>query len=200
MEEEICDLGATLEPRLVDAVAYDSAGIELGRALAAPEPATAARPGRDPRPGSGQQTGDRSPAANGIASEEPESIVLFDGVRRAPRIPTPSSCRATTPSGSTTCGSGTLGRWAHVVVERTFGGSFVDEVDTELTAVALQLDKGAAEPRPDVQGWLRARGEGIAVVDVVSGARILLVATTSASATSTEWRDARPRAFERSRA
>ncbi len=181
---EICDLGATLEPRLVEAVAYDDAGIELGRAsqrLNLPRPPAQAEILLDRDPASNRVIARLR--ANSIASEAPESVhVLFDGVpidaEDPHAIPLPRHdpkqlhylrVEARFADGLTS------------VVERTFGGSFVDEVDTELTAVALQLDKGAAEPRPGAQGWLRARGEGIAVVDVVTGpANIILVRDHSA--------------------
>jgi hypothetical protein len=181
---EVCDLGATLEPHLLEAVAYDAAGEELGRAtqrLNLPRPPAQAEILLDPDPVTNQLIARLR--ANSIASAAPESVhVLFDGLpvdaERPDAIPLPPHdpeqlhylrIEVRFADGLSS------------VVERTFGGSFVDEVDTELTAVALELDKKALEPSPSATGWLQAGDNDLTVVDIVTGsANIILIRDHSA--------------------
>lgn len=63
------------------------------------------------------------------------------------------------------------------VAEVTFGGSYGDELNTELTALPVLLDEKSDLPEPELlQGWFRARGEPVAVAAVDEGpAEVLLI-------------------------
>lgn len=55
-------------------------------------------------------------------------------------------------------------------LEASFGGALGAEVRTELTAVAVLLERGAAIPRPaEMRGWFVKRGEPLAVHGVEKG-------------------------------
>ncbi|MDH3403402.1 MAG: hypothetical protein OES32_02185 [Acidobacteriota bacterium] len=175
----VCDLGPTLAPHHLQAVAYAADGAELGRAsqwLNLPRPPAQAAILLDSDPETGRLAARLR--TNSIVGAEPASVtVLFDGV------PLPAADLDAIPLPphdpeqlhylriDVQFGDGLSS-----TVERTFGGSFSDEVGAELTAVALELDEGAAEPGSRAAGWLRAGGRRLEVVDVVTGpASIMLV-------------------------
>lgn len=173
------DLGGRLEPRRLEAVAYSAAGDELGRAeqwLNIHQEPARTEVLLDTDPASGQVTARVS--WNSLTSERPERVTaLFDGVP----IPAPDPAAIALPPHDP--------KQLHFLrvelafrhdlvgtAERTFGGSFVDDVTAELTSVPLELADGVREPDPAHPGWLRARGEELSVVDVVTGpADVILV-------------------------
>lgn len=171
-----CELGERLEPRRLEAVAFGADGDELGRAE---QWLNIAHP-----PADVQLLLDRDDATgrlfaqlswNSVEFEDPERVrATFDGLE----IPAADPRRIELPPHDA--------EQLHYLridvdfsenitttVERTFGGSFTDTIDSELTAVPVRLEKGVKEP--GATGWLRARGRPLDVVDVVSGPADIVV-------------------------
>lgn len=69
------------------------------------------------------------------------------------------------------------------VVERVFGGTYSDEVTTELTSLAVQLAPGTAPPGVEaMQGWLVKGGEPLEIAAIErGGAEIIVVRDEGAS-------------------
>ncbi|MCZ6726756.1 MAG: hypothetical protein O7A98_05310 [Acidobacteria bacterium] len=179
-----CDLGVELEPRSLEAIAYAADGTELGRTsqwLNIPRPPAQAEILFDTDPATGRVVARLR--STSITSESPEQVtVFFDGVELPADDPQRIALPAHDPQQlhylrvDLEFAKGLVS-----TVERTFGGSFVDEVAAELTAVPLQLAPDANELSPGAIGWLHARGEQLAVVDVVTGpADIILIRDQSA--------------------
>jgi hypothetical protein len=172
------DLGMRLEPRRLQAVAFSDAGEELGRTeqwLNIQQAPARTEILLDTDPATGSVTA--RVRWNSLSSEQPEGVTaLFDGVEIAAPDPTAIILPPHDP------------KQLHYLrvdldfpddlvatAERTFGGSFVDDVAAELTAVPLELANGAREPDPTSARWLRADGEELSVVEVVSGPADLLL-------------------------
>lgn len=176
--EALCNLGESLKPRNMEAVAYSAAGIEIGRAsvwLNSEMGPAAAEILVDTDPESGKVVAHVRSTSQ--TSERPERFTaVFDGVPVEATDPNEIVLPPHDPdqlhylrvdlefAGSVTS-----------TVERTFGGSFVDDVATELTAVPLQLSGQADEAALERPYWLLAEGSEATVVDVVSGPGELIV-------------------------
>ncbi len=179
-----CDLGERLEPKRLEAVAYDDAGVELGRTrqwLNLPHPPADVQllltEGED-----GVMTAHLS--WESVESETPKSVrASFDGIE----IPALDPSSITLPPHDPkqlhylkveVQFSDNLSR----VVERTFGGAFTGTVNSELTAVPLRLDKGVRPPARG--GWLEANGQTLDVIDVVSGPAAVVLVRDQATQTA----------------
>jgi len=180
----VCDLGKALEPHALEAIAYSAAGGELGRTsqwLNIPRPAAQSEVLLDTDPATGQVTA--RVRSTSVTRESPERVtVFFDGEV----VPTADPGRIALPRHDP--------EQLHYLrvdlefpdglastVERTFGGSFADEVAAELTAVPIEIDGRTSEPGADDGGWLLARGAELSIVDVVTGpVDIILIRDQSA--------------------
>lgn len=181
-----CDLGAELAPRRLEAVAYDDEGEEVGRAtqwLNIPRPPAQSRILLDTDPVTGRVTARLR--STSITQEAPDRVtVTFDG-RTLPAqdlhhivLPEhdPEQLHYLRVDFEFADGFNST-------VERTFGGGFTDEVKTDLTAVAVEFDRGSLKNQALPAGWLEADGEDLAVVDLVQGpVEIVLVRDQSAQA------------------
>lgn len=165
------DFGAELAPQRLEAVAFDADGKELGRAdqwLNLPTPRAVANVVLEPR-----RPGEPRVARltwESAAGAEPESVaVTLDG--EPVRVDDPH--RIVLPLVDE-------GRFhllhlelvfEHRVTSRvdvTFGGAYVDEVSTEITALPLVADKASTRP-PDVasaQEWLVKDGKPLRVLAI----------------------------------
>jgi len=179
-----CDLGQELAPRNLEAIAYDHAGEEIGRAkqwLNTPRPPAQGRILLDEDPVTGQVVARLR--STSVTQEVPDRVtVQFDGEP----LPADDPSRIVLPPHDPEQlhylrVSFEFDGGLSSTVEQTFGGGFSDEVRAELTAVPLQLEEPIVEPRSLPTGWLQARGEGLSVVDVVEGpVEIVLVRDQSA--------------------
>ena len=174
------DFGADLAPHEVEAIARDAAGRELGRARRwvnlGEQGATAASMAF-----AGEEPG--RPRAVGLKWESygqlrPRSIeVLFDGqslaIEDPASIPLPSYDPAALHFLSATLhfDNQRVSR-----LEAAFGGGRGSEIETELTAVAVILDKGVRMPPADELGeWFTKQGERLQVHGVETGSPELVV-------------------------
>ena len=178
-----CNLGRQLEPRELEAIAYSESGDELGRTS---QWINTARP-----PAQTEILLDMDPdteivtarlRGTSITSEHPESIsVQFDGQSLPADDPAAIELPPHDPEQLHYLRIDVqFADGLSSTIERTFGGSFVDEIDTELTAVPLELPTKRDE-LPSGAGLLQAHGEQLPLVDVVKGpAEIILVRDRSA--------------------
>jgi hypothetical protein len=168
----VCGLGQRLEPKRLEAVAYDAEDEELGRAtqwMNVPRPPAQSQLLLDTDPVSGRMIARLR--SNSITQEVPQTVTaqldgrpltVTDGRRvELPELD-PEQLHYLRVDFEFADG-------LQSTVERTFGGSFADEVAAELTAVPLALEEAAVAPDPRRDGWLEARGEALEVVDVVEG-------------------------------
>lgn len=165
------DFGDELAPRHLEAVAFDGDGGELGRAeqwLNLPTPRAEANVLLEPR-----RPGEPRVARltwESAAGAEPESVtVTLDGqpvaVSDPHRIVLPPVDESQFHLLHVE-----LRFERHVTsrVDVTFGGSYVDEVSTEITALPLAADKASRRP-PDVaaaQGWFLKDGKPLQVLAI----------------------------------
>lgn len=180
----ICDLGPQLAPRSLEAIAFDSAGEEIGRAvqwLNTPRPPAQGRILLETDPETGSVIARLR--STSITQENPSQVVVqFDGKI----LPTSDPNLIVLPKHDPEQlhylrVDFEFDKGLSSTVERTFGGGFADEVKSDLTAVPLQLEGRAVKPRSLPTGWLQARGEDLSVVDVVQGpVEIVLVRDQSA--------------------
>ncbi len=180
-----CDLGRTLAPRLLEAVAFDAEGQEVGRVaqwLNLPRPPAEAQllleGGRD---GTGVVA---RLSWDSIADRDPTAIeVTLDGERLASEDPHRFALPAHDPEqlhflrAELTFAGGVAS-----VLEATFGGTYADRLQTDLTGVPLALEPGGELPDPTTMtGWLARDGESLDVVAVDAGpADVLIVRDQSA--------------------
>jgi hypothetical protein len=195
------DLGNDLLPHLLEAVAFDAAGIEIGRVRQAIN-----RP-RDPAEASMLLIGGaqgRGVTAQlhwrSIFATEPSSIhVSFDGLElladAAGRIALPDHdpdqlhfLRAEVDFTES----------VRSLTEIAFGGIYTDEVNTELTAVPVVLDEEATLPSADhLQGWFLADGRPLTVVAVEEGPAEVVVVVDQETLPRLELLDRNARAVSR---
>ena len=169
-----CDFGPDPTPHELVAIARDAAGEELDRAsrwVNLADHAAAATM-------SLETDGDGRPVAVRLAWESiglrrPRAVeLLFDGkaveVVDPRRIPLPrfDPREMHFVSATVTFTDEHVSR-----LEASFGGALGDEIRTELTAVAVSLEKGAALPPPArLRGWFTKDGAPLAVHGVEKGA------------------------------
>jgi hypothetical protein len=165
------DFGAELAPRHLEAVAFDAGGEELGRAeqwLNLPTPRAVASVVLEPR-----RPGEPRIARltwESAAGAEPESVtVSLDGEP----VPVDDPHRIVLPlvdEGQFHLLQVEL-EFEHRVASRldmTFGGAYVDEVSTEITALPLLADQASRRP-PEVaaaQAWLVKDGQPLRVLAI----------------------------------
>lgn len=173
------DLGTSLKPRLLEAVALDGDGAELGRAfqrLNVPRPPAEARFGLE-RGADGRVSEAHLAWESRVRSKPRETRVWFDQERlevtNPERFPIP-------PYDRTTCHllqaeltfSTDVAAQAHAV----FGGVYVDESQTELTAVPVSVKKRARNARPEaMNAWFRTTAPTRVVAFEKGGLDLVLV-------------------------
>ncbi len=166
-----CDFGAELLPHHLEAVAYDSSGAEVGRAsqwLNLPQPQAVATllllPSEPGEPRVARLSWESSVGAQPTSLE-----ITLDGVQLSPEahadpgrivIPAVNERQLHVLSAEMQFENGVSSR-----VDLTFGGTYADAVDTEITALTL-LSTGAARPPSveDIQGWFRKGNETLQVL------------------------------------
>ncbi len=168
-----CDFGEQLQPHELVAVARDARGGELDLArqwinIRQQSDAEAAMVFRGGERGLPQAVG---LVWESIGERRPRSIELeFDGQPLAVRDPSHVPLPAYDPEAmhflsATLQFQDTVSR-----LEASFGGGRGSEIQTELTAVAVTIDKGVKTPRPeDLAGWFLAAGEPVAVHGMEQG-------------------------------
>ena len=166
----VCDFGLDLRPHLLEAVAFDDAGRELGRIeqrVNLPKPAViAAIALRDYRDG-------RYEAADlvwrTVDEEEPEQIVaMFDAAPiaveegRSIRLPAYDPRRIHILSVEVL-----FSEERRAQADLAFGGQYGEEVSTELSAVAIELTAGRKTPTvEELRGHILVGGRPARVVAV----------------------------------
>lgn len=175
------DFGQELVPHRLEVVAYDAAGEETGRAvqlLNLPQPLAVASVALDPHvPGKPRIA---HVAWESVARAKPrEARATFDG--RPILVEDPHEILLPPHDlGSLHFFRVELdfGRDAMSQVEVTFGGTYTDEVSTELTAVPIELAEGRREPPrlEELRGLFLKGDEVLHVVAVERGdAEVVLV-------------------------
>lgn len=165
-----CDLGEEPAPRLLEAVAYDAEGGELGRArravnLAMPRAEAGMVLERDD---DGRAEAVRL-AWQSVSDAEPSAVeVLFDGEPltvtdpRRVALPDHDAGALHVVSAELTFTGGARAR-----ADLAFGGAFGAAISTENTAVAVRTDAGRAlRSREDAAGLLTVGGESLPVLAV----------------------------------
>ena len=168
-----CDFGVGLEPHELVAVARDTEGRELDRARQwvnlRQQPAEAVMAFTGDERGRPRAV---SLVWESIGQRRPQSIELeFDGQPLAVRDPSDITLPAYDPEAMHFL-SATLQFRDETVsrLEASFGGGRGSEIQTELTAVAIHLEKGVKTPRlEELQGWFLAGGEPVKVHGVEQG-------------------------------
>ena len=175
----VCDFGSVLRPHELVAIAYDPEGHEIGRArqwVNLPRPPAEASVMLD-----GGQDGQGVIARlhwESVVALEPSAVtVTFDGrsvaVRDSRRIVLPDHdpeqlhfLRAELD----------FSRNVTTVLEITFGGSYADRSNVELTAVPVQLARGSAlPPLQELRGDLTRSGRALTVVAAEEGPAEVIV-------------------------
>jgi len=176
----LCDFGPELVPRKLEAVAYDGEQQEIGRVrqwLNLPQAPAVVTVVLDPH-----QEGQPRLARltwESIARTEPRSIAAsFDGKRLRvddphrillpPHDPKPLHFfRAELDFGANVSS----------LVELTFGGTYAEEINTEMTAIPVLADKKNRRPPPAeaFRGWFLSHGKPLQVVAVEKGPAELVV-------------------------
>ncbi|MCP4654438.1 MAG: hypothetical protein GY856_03355 [bacterium] len=175
-----CDLGTELAPQELEAVAYDAEQQEIGRVrqwLNLPQAPAVASIVLEPHQ-EGQPRLARL-AWESIARTEPKAIAAsFDGkplrVDDPRRIVLPAHdakqlhfLRAELDFGFNVSS----------LIELIFGGTYADEISTEMTAIPVLAEKKKREPPPaeTFQGWFLSKGKPLQVVAVEKGPAELVV-------------------------
>ncbi len=175
-----CDLGAELAPQELEAVAYDADEQEIGRVrqwLNLPQaPAVASivlEPHEEGRPRLARLSWES------IAQTEPRKIAAaFDGkplrVDDARRILLPPH---DTKQLHFLRVELDFGFNVSSLVELTFGGTYADEINTEMTAIPVLAEKKNRVPplAETFQGWFLSKGKPLQVVAVEKGPAELVV-------------------------
>lgn len=176
----LCDFGAELEPHLLEAVALDSSGSELGRAqqwINVPRRRAEAGIVLDH---DGEGEGAVAHVTwDTLAGHEPTAVdVTFDGnplvVENPHQIRIPPfdpdqihflRVEIRFPEGS------------EAVVETTFGGIYADQINTELTAIPIVVERPKKlPPRDEMEGWFVGGDRPLRVLAVDRGpSEIVLV-------------------------
>ncbi len=168
------DFGQELQPRRLEAVAYDAAGEETGRALQwlnLPQPPAVASVALEPHePGKPRIA---HVSWESLARAKPRKVrATFDGMPL--EIEDPHTILLP-PHDLVSLHFFRVeldfGRDAKSQVEVTFGGAYADEVSTALTAIPIELVGGRREPPrlAELQGLFRKADEVLEVVAVEHG-------------------------------
>lgn len=163
-----CDLGPTLEPRRLEAIAFDTRDFEVGRAEQWLNLAPASAEARLII----EQEGTRRIAKltwESLAGARPERVAAsFDGRRLEVSDPARIELPSHDPESLHVLRIELdFGGEVRSVVERALDGRFSGEVSTELTAVAIELERGAKLPAlAALGGWLVKRGAALEVAAV----------------------------------
>ncbi len=176
-----CDFGTALVPHELTAIARNAEGRELGRArhwvnLQQRPVAEAAMVFSGGEPSEPQQVG---LVWESLGQRQPQSIeVLFDGTplnfEDPTRIPLPTYDPENIHLVSATLHFRDETRSR---LEATFGAGHGSEIKSELTALAVTLNKKAKTPKPeDLQGWFLKDGKPLKVHGVENGfAEVIVV-------------------------
>lgn len=168
------DFGQDLKPRRLEVVAYDAAGEETGRAvqfLNLPSPPALASVALDPyEPGKPRAA---HLAWESVARARPRKVsATFDGRP----IPVEDPHEILLPPHDLMSlhffrAELDFDKDAKSQVEITFGGTYADEVSTELTAIPIELADGRREPPrlEELRGLFRKGDEVLEVVAVEHG-------------------------------
>ncbi len=169
-----CDFGEALAPRHLEAVAFDSAGRELGRVeqwLNLPQPRAVLTAVLEPAE-AGKNRVARL-AWESAAGAEPKAVeASLDGqpllVSDPRRIELP--VKAGDDSLHLLQVEMKFEGWVTSRVDLTFGGAYADQVNTEMTALAIQApEKGRQKTALTVgavTGWFEKNGEPLRVLAV----------------------------------
>ena len=165
-----CDFGKQIQPRLLEAVAYDGANRELGRTeqwLNLPQPSAVLEAVLEKQPG-----GTRVARLSWESSAGAQPVRVDAYLDGAP-LTVPDPQRIALPKVDE--------EQLHLLnvemefddhvttrVDLTFGGSYADEVSTEMTALPLHAvgKRPRAPGLEEVQGWIRKGEESLRVVAV----------------------------------
>lgn len=179
------DLGCEPAPHALLAIARDAGGREVGRARQwVNRPRNEAEAGLVLEAGRGGEGRVARLSWSTLVAEEPEAVdVSLDGAPvevhdpRRVALPPFEPARAHFLRALLDFGKGVTAS-----AELVFGGSTSVETEAELTAVAVELEKGVSLPEPAaLSGWFEADGAPLAVAAVeVGGADVVLVAEESA--------------------
>lgn len=175
-----CDFGPELIPHKLEAVAYDADDREIGRVVQwinlpqTPAVATAVvEPAREDRPAVARL------AWESRGTITPRSVVAsFDGQPLPVDDPRRIALPAHDPQDLHFFHAELdFGAGVRSFVDLVFGGTFGDEVRTEMTAVPVLVDKRGRRPPPPaaLQGWFLRNGEPLEVVAVEKGPAEILV-------------------------
>ncbi len=176
-----CDFGSELAPRHLEAVAFDAAGVELGRVsqwLNLPqEPAVATvvlEPAKSNQPRVARVSWESS------AGAEPKTVAAsLDGTTLAVSDPRRIELPAVNEANLHLLHV-ELEFEDHVTsrVDLTFGGAYADEVSTEITALAIRATKKPRRPPAAAiaQEWFQKDGEPLRVITIEKGiAEVVIV-------------------------
>lgn len=175
-----CDLGTELMPQELEAVAYDAEQREIARVrqwLNLPQAPAVASIVLEPHD-EGQPRLARL-SWESIARTEPRAIsASFDG--KPLRVDDPR--RLVLPPHDAQQlhflrAELDFGLNVSSLIELTFGGTYADEINTEMTAIPVLAAKKNREPPPaeTFQGWFLSRGKPLQVVAVEKGPAELVV-------------------------
>jgi hypothetical protein len=166
-----CDFGPNITPRLLEAVAFDAQNRELGRVrqwLNLPQASAVLNAVLGPREEGGARVARLSWESS--AGAEPKSVVAFlDGTPLA--VPDPHRIELPSVDESQFHLLNVEMEFENRVTSRvdlTFGGSYADEVNTEITALPIEA-VGKLKQAPTVagvQGWFLEDGKTLRVVAV----------------------------------
>jgi hypothetical protein len=181
------DLGCEPAPHELVAVAYDAAGREVGRARQwLNRPRAAAEASLVLEPGRGGAYRLALLAWRSLVADQPEGVTVSLGgtaveVHDPRRIAVPPFDPAGTHVLSARLD---FGRGVFATAELVLGGGTSVDAETELTAVAIELEKAGLASEADVlAGWLEENGAPLTVVALESpGADVVFVAEGSARA------------------
>jgi hypothetical protein len=178
-----CDFGRALLPHHLEAVARDADGNELDRALQRVNlPRAAAEATMRLEEGADGYTGAVLSWRAADESDPEEIQVRFDGEPLAVDKGRVSLPRHDRKSVHVLTAELIFHDQLRAEVEVAFGGDYGEEVSTELTAVALELDSWKSLPSAaEVESWLRIGGQPARVVAVESGPREVVLVRDDAS-------------------
>lgn len=168
-----CDFGDTLAPHKLEAIALDEAGAELSRIhqwINLPQPPATVAILLE-READGQAKSARL-TWESAAGPEPQAIsVTFDGEPVPVEDPRHISLPPHNPAQLHFLRAELdFADNVSSVAELTFGGTYTDEINFELTALPVWVERGARlPPAEELTGWFTKAGQPIEVVAVEKG-------------------------------